>query len=81
MPFSVVTVNDETELATALTAVVTTYRSEDELDAGIQAATNIHSIVTKGFLYYTLIDNPLVANVSLKIVAKGAKYTYILETL
>ena len=80
MAFAVVTVNDEAELATALTAVVTTYRSEDELDAGIEAATDITQIVVKGGHYYTLIDNAQIANVSLRILAKGAKYTYILET-
>ena len=80
MAFAVVTVNDEAELATALTATVTTYRSEDELDAGIEAATDITAIVVKGGHYYTLIDNAQIANVSLRILAKGAKYTYILET-
>jgi len=80
MAFAVVTVNDEAELATALTAVVTTYRSEDELDAGIEAATDITAVVVKGGHYYTLIDNAQIANVSLRILAKGAKYTYILET-
>ena len=80
MAFAVVTVNDEAELATALTATVTTYRSEDELDAGIEAATDITAVVVKGGHYYTLIDNAQIANVSLRILAKGAKYTYILET-
>ena len=80
MPFQVVTVNDEAQLATALTAVVTTARSEDELDALIEAATNITTIVVKGGHYYTLIDNAQIANVSLRILAKGGKYTYILET-
>ena len=80
MAFSVVTVNDEAELATALTAVVTTARSEDELDALLEAATSITAIVIKGGHYYTLIDNAQIANVSLRILAKGAKFTYILET-
>ena len=30
--------------------------------------------------YFTLIDNPLVANVSLRVVAKGGFFTVILET-
>ena len=80
MAFSVVTVNDEAELAAALTAVVTTARSEDELDALIEAATDPFTVVVKGYHYYTLIDNPQIANVSLRILAKGLKYTYILET-
>ena len=80
MAFSVVTVNDEDELAAALTAVVTTYNDEDELDAGVAAATNITAIVVKGHGKYTMIDNAQIVNVSLRIVAKGIKYTYILET-
>ena len=80
MAFAVVTVNDEAQLAAALTAVVTTFRSEDELDVGIAAATDITAIVVKGYGYYTLIDNAAIVNVSLRIMAKGAKFTYILET-
>ena len=80
MAFVVVTVNDEASLATALTAVVSTARSEDELDALIEASTNITAIVVKGGHYYTLIDNAQIANITLRILAKGAKYTYILET-
>ena len=81
MAFSVVTVNDEDQLAAALTAVVTTYPDEEKLGAGIIAATNITAIVVKGLGYYTLIDNAQIVNVSLRILAKGAKYTYILETV
>ena len=80
MPFTVTTYNDEVELAAAVQATVTTFRSEDELDVGIAAATTPFTIVVKGGNYYTLIDNPQVTNVSLRIVAKGAKYTVILET-
>ena len=80
MAFVVVTVNSEAQLATALQAVVTTARSEDELDALIEASTAITAIVIKGGHYYTLIDNAQIANVSLRILSKGAKYTYILET-
>ena len=80
MAFTVITYNDEVELAAAISATVTTARSEDELDALIEAATDIHSIVVKGNFYYTLIDDPSVVNVSLRIVAKGLKYTVILET-
>jgi len=80
MAFAVVTVNSEDELAAALTAVVTTYSSEDKLDAGIALATDITAIVVKGYGYYSLIDNAQIVNVSLRIMAKGAKFTYILET-
>ena len=80
MAFVLVTVNDEVQLAAALTAVVTTARSEDELDALIEASTNITAIVIKGVQYYTLIDNAQIANISLRILSKGLKYTYILET-
>lgn len=80
MAFVVVTVNDEAQLAAALQATVTTARSEDELDALIEAATSITAVVVKGGHYYTLIDNAQITNVSLRILAKGAKYTYILET-
>lgn len=80
MAFTVTTYNSEDDLAAALTAVVTTYSSEDELDAGIAAATNITKIVAKG-AFYTLIDNAQITNVSLRIVAKGGKFTVILETV
>ena len=80
MAFIVRTVNSEDDLAADLTAVVTTFFSEDALDAGLDAATNITAVVVKGGHYYTLIDNAQIVNVSLRILAKGAKYTYILET-
>ncbi len=80
MAFAVVTVNDEDELAAALTAVVTTFRSEDELDVGLEAATDVTAVVVKGKGYYTLIDNAQIVNVSLRILAKFGKFTYILET-
>ena len=80
MPFTVTTYNDEAELAAALTAVVTTHPSEDALDAAIAAATTPIQVVVKGYGYYTLIDNPQIVNVSLRVLAKGAKYTVILET-
>jgi len=80
MAFTVTTYNDEIELATALTATVTTARSEDELDLLIEAATDITQVVVKGNFYYTLIDNAQIVNVSLRVLAKGLKYTVILET-
>ena len=80
MAFVVVTVNSEAQLAAALQATVTTARSEDELDALIEASTAITAIVVKGGYYYTLIDDAQIANISLRVLAKGAKYTYILET-
>ena len=80
MAFVVVTVNSEDDLATALTAVVTTFTGEDALDDGVAAATNLHTIVVKGYGYFTIIDNPQITNVSLRILAKGAKFTNILET-
>jgi len=81
MAFVVVTVNSEDELATALTAVVTTASSEDELDALLEAAIKVTAVVVKGLGYYTLIDNAEITNVSLRILSKGIKYTYILETV
>ena len=80
MAFVVVTVPDEASLALALTAQVNTARSEDELDDLIAASTAIVAIVVKGGHYYTLIDNAEIGRISLRILAKGAKYTYILET-
>ena len=80
MAFAVVTVNDEDELAAALTAEVTTFNDEDELDAGLAAATVIDAVVVKGGGKYTLVDNAQITNVSLRVLAKGGKYTYILET-
>ncbi len=81
MPFSVFTVNDEDQLAAALQAVVLTAKSEDELDDLLAASTNVHSVVVKGGHYFTLIDDPQITNVSLIVLAKGAKYTYVLETV
>lgn len=79
MAFTVETHFSEDALATYLTAVVTTFTSEDDLEVGVAAATNLFTVVNKG-LHYTLIDNPQITNVSLKVLAKGAEYTTILET-
>ena len=81
MAFAVVTVNSEDDLAAALTATVTTFRSIDELSIGLAAATDITEVVVKGYGYFTLIDDAQITNVSLRIMAKGAKFTYILETV
>ena len=80
MPFSVTTYPDEDQLAAALLADVSTFNDEDQLDAGIAAATQIDAIVVKGLGKYTLIDTIKVINVSVRVIAKGAKYTVILET-
>lgn len=80
MAFTVKTYTSEDDLATALVAVVTTYPDEETLGEGITAATAITALVVKGGRKYTLIDNAQVANVSLRVVAKGAFYTVILET-
>jgi len=81
MAFTVTTFDSEDELAAALTAVVTTVHSEDELEVVLDAATAAFSVVSKGPGFFTLIDDPQVVNVSLKIVAKGAKFTMVLETV
>ncbi len=80
MAFSVDTYNSEDDLAAAITAVVTTYASEDALEVGVAAATSITKVVAKGG-FYTIIDNAQITNVSLDILAKGGKYTVILETV
>ena len=80
MPFTVTTYDSEDALAAAITAVVTTFPDEETLGDGINAATTPFSVVVKGGGKYTLIDNPQIVNVSLRIVAKGAKFTVILET-
>lgn len=80
MPFTVTTYPDEVQLAAAITAVVTTYPDEETLGDGINAATDITAVVVKGHGKYTLIDNAQIANVSLRVLAKGAFYTVILET-
>lgn len=79
MAFDVFTVTSEEELATALQADVNTLTSEDDLAAALVAATAPWGVVAKGGMF-TLIDNPLVANVSLRVVAKGGFFTVILET-
>ena len=83
MAFTVTTFDSEDELAAAITAVVTTVHSEDELEPVLEAATNIltgSGVVCKGPGFFTVIDNPQIVNVALKIVAKGGKFTMILET-
>jgi len=80
VPYSVITHNDEDELAAYLGATVTTYPSEDKLDAGIAAATSVDAVVVKGKGYYTLVDSITTPNVSIRVLAKFAKYTTILET-
>ena len=80
MAYSVITYKDEATLATAITAVVTTYESEYALEVGIAAATSVTKVLAKGGKY-TLIDNATIVNVSLDILAKGAEYTVILETV
>jgi len=80
MAFTITTYPDEDSLALALTAVVTTYPDEDTLGVGILAATNILTVVAVGGKY-TLIDNPQITNVSLRVVSKGRFYTSILETV
>jgi hypothetical protein len=80
MAFTVTTYNDEAELAAAVQGIVTTYNDEEDLDAGIAAAASPYTVVIKGLGKYTLIDSPAVVNVSLRILAKGIKYTVILET-
>jgi hypothetical protein len=79
MAFSVTTYQSEAELATALTATVTTHPDEDSLLTAVEAATSVTAIVAKGG-YFTLIDDASIVNVNLWIVAKGGYYTVILET-
>ena len=79
MPFAVTTVNDEVELAALLQATVTTLNSEDELDATLAAVTNIGAVVCKGGKY-TVIDDISIVNVSVRVLAKGGKFTAIVET-
>jgi len=81
MSFSVITYNSEDELAEAIQAVVSTHRSEDKLDDALEAATATYAVLVKGNgAQYVLVDNPQITNVSLRILAKGSKFTVILET-
>ena len=79
MAFVTTTYNDETELAAALTATVSTFNDEDKLSIGVAAATSPDFILAKGGKF-TVVDDPQVVNVSLRVLAKGAKFTVILET-
>jgi len=81
MPFTVTTVDSEDELATLLTAVVTTVHSEDELEPVLDAAISIDRVVCKGPGFFTVIDNAQITNISLDILAKGGKFTAIVETV
>lgn len=80
MAFTVTTYRSEQELASALAAIVTTHPSEAALASAIAAAVAPWGVVAKGG-YYTLIDNPLISNISLRIVSKGGFFTVILETI
>jgi len=79
MAFTVTTYYSEDDLAAAITAVVTTYPDEETLGAGILTATTIFDIIAHGEMY-TIIDNPQIVNVSLRVIGKGGFYTVILET-
>ena len=80
MAFTVITYTSEEELASAVQGSVNTYSSEAALNDALPGAVNIFEILAKGG-YFTLVDNPQVVNVSLKIVAKGGFFTVILETV
>ena len=80
MAFDVTTYTSEEELATAIQGVVNTFSSEAELQEALPGATNIFDVLAKG-AYFTLIDDPSVVNVSLRIVAKGNFFTVTLETV
>ena len=79
MPFSVITYTSEDQLASAVQGTVNTFSSEDQLNEALPGALNIFGILAKG-AYFTLIEDPQVTNVSLRIVAKGNFFTVILET-
>ena len=82
MAFDVQTYSSEEQLAAALQANVNTYSSEEALQDGINLVpdpNDIFGVLAKG-AYFTLIDTPLVAFTSLRVVAKGLYFTVILET-
>ena len=80
MPFTVTTFNSPDDLAAAIQATVTVRSSEQSLSDAVALATNITLVVSTG-IYFTLIDDASITNVSLRGVGKGLKYTVILETV
>ena len=80
MPFTVVTHDSPDALAAAIQATVTVHSSEQSLSDAVALATNITLVVSTG-IYFTLIDDASITNVSLRVVSKGLKYTVILETV
>ena len=80
MAFSVNTYKSEDALASAIQADVNTLVSESALNAALALAVSPFYVLGKGG-FFTLIDNPQIVNVSLRVVAKGAEFTVILETV
>ena len=82
MAFSVLTYTSEDQLAAAIQANVQTLSSEQALQEAINLVpdpNDIFDVLAKGGMF-TLIDTPLVAFTTLRIVAKGGFFTVILET-
>ena len=74
------TLNSPDDLAAFVQGTVTVHSSEQSLSAAVALATNITLVVSTG-IYFTLIDDASITNVSLRVVGKGLKYTVILETV
>ena len=81
MAFTVTTYKSEDDLAAAILATVTTLKDESQLAEYLETLppASIFDILGKGY-YFTVILTPEVANISLRLVAKGAFFTVILET-
>lgn len=79
MAFDVTTYTSEEALAEAIQATVSTHSGEEALEEALEAATKVHTVVAKGG-YFTLIDEPLVIFLTLRVLAKGGYFTVILET-
>ena len=80
MAFAVTTVDSPDDLAAFVSGTVTVHASEQSLSDALNVAVSVSAIVTNG-IFFTLIDDASITNVSLRIVSKGIKYTVILETV
>ena len=78
MSFTVSTHTNEDDLANFLNAIVETYPDEDTLAIGLENTFDVFNVLAKGGKF-TVIDDPQIANISLKVVAKGGFFTVILE--
>ena len=82
MAWTVNTYNDEAQLQAVVGGTVTTYNDEAQLNAYLATITTetINQIVSKGGGKFTVVTDATITNITLIIIAKGIKFTVVLET-